>query len=101
MSFRPLNVPPVEHDGEHRYVHVIGASVFVDDRPAETTWRAHFIGIVDEQAWTDRDELKVVTPRFLKEIVEEASPKVATGLISDLDQVDKLFEELLTYVGFY
>ncbi len=38
MSFRPLNVPPSEHDGDHRYVHVIGASVFVDDRPAETTW---------------------------------------------------------------
>lgn len=28
------------------------------------------------------------------------SPKEAQGLVSDLDQVDKLFEELLTYVGF-
>ncbi len=27
-------------------------------------------------------------------------PKEAAGLISDLEQVDKLFEELLTYVGF-
>jgi NAD+ diphosphatase len=51
MSFRPLNVPPAEHHGAHRYVHVIGASVFVDDRPAETTWSAHFVGIVDDQAW--------------------------------------------------
>jgi two-component system sensor histidine kinase RstB len=28
------------------------------------------------------------------------SPKEAAGLVSDLDQVDKLFAELLTYVGF-
>ncbi len=27
-------------------------------------------------------------------------PKEAAGLVSDLEQVDKLFEELLTYVGF-
>jgi NAD+ diphosphatase len=51
MSFRPLNVPPPKHDGDHRYVHVIGASVFVDDRPADATWSAHFVGVVDEQAW--------------------------------------------------
>jgi NAD+ diphosphatase len=51
MRFRPLNVPPDGHTGVHRYVHVIGAAVFVDDRPAESDWSAHFIGIVDEQAW--------------------------------------------------
>jgi NAD+ diphosphatase len=51
MRFRPLNLPPTGHPGVHRYVHVIGATVFVDERPAESAWSAHFIGIVDEQAW--------------------------------------------------
>jgi NAD+ diphosphatase len=51
MRFRPLNLPPVGHAGSHRYVHVIGAAVFVDDRPAEGDWSTHFIGVVDEQAW--------------------------------------------------
>lgn len=51
MSFRPLNVVPDDHRGEHRYIHVIGAAVFVDDRPAESSWEAHCIGIVDDQVW--------------------------------------------------
>ena len=51
MSFRPLNIPPLDYTGAHRYVHVIGAAVFVDDRPGDTGWGAHFIGIVDEEAW--------------------------------------------------
>lgn len=46
-----MNVPPAEHTGEHRYVHVIGATVFVDDRPAEPHWSSHFIGFVEAQAW--------------------------------------------------
>ena len=46
-EFRPLNVPPDEHVGEHRYVHVIGSAIFVDDRPAEVHWPTHFIGMVD------------------------------------------------------
>ena len=50
MSFRPLNFPPADHAGAERFVHVIGSSVFVDDRPAGD-WSAHFIGVVDEQAW--------------------------------------------------
>ncbi len=32
--------------------------------------------------------------------VSDALPKETSGLVSDLEQVDKLFEELLTYVGF-
>ncbi|MBL4633819.1 MAG: hypothetical protein JKY56_08095 [Kofleriaceae bacterium] len=32
--------------------------------------------------------------------MSDALPKETSGLISDLEQVDKLFEELLTYVGF-
>jgi NAD+ diphosphatase len=51
MMFRPLNQVPDDHAGEHRYLHIIGSMVFVDDRPAETNWDAHFIGVIDEQAW--------------------------------------------------
>ena len=51
MAFVPLNQPPPAHAGEHRYVHVIGAAVFVDDRPADPTWPAHFVGLVDGHAW--------------------------------------------------
>jgi len=51
MSFRPLNVPPTHHDGEDRYVHVIGATVFIDDRPATDDWATHFVGIVDGHSW--------------------------------------------------
>jgi NAD+ diphosphatase len=49
--FRPLNVRPDDHDGEDRFVHVIGATVFIDDRPAEAAWSTHFVGIVDGRAW--------------------------------------------------
>jgi NAD+ diphosphatase len=51
MSFRPLNKPPTEPGGPHRYLHIIGTAVFFDDRPADDEWGAHFIGIVDEEAW--------------------------------------------------
>lgn len=51
MVFRPLNVPPAEHRGEQRYVHVIGSTVFVDDRIADDQWGSHFVGMVDEHAW--------------------------------------------------
>ena len=61
----------------------------------------------------ERDLLRTVahevrTPisrmRFRVESIErkvaEKLPKETAGLVSDLEQVDKLFEELLTYVGF-
>ena len=51
MSFRPLNQPPDDHAGEHRYVHVVGSTVFIDDRPAEVDWNTHFVGVVDGHAW--------------------------------------------------
>lgn len=51
MDFRPLNAPPDDHPGEHRYLHVVGSSVFIDDRRADDGWDAHFVGIVDRQAW--------------------------------------------------
>ena len=34
--YQPLNEVPQGFSGAHRYVHVIGTSVFVDDRPDET-----------------------------------------------------------------
>jgi NAD+ diphosphatase len=51
MAFLPLNQSPAGHDGEHRYVHVVGSAVFVDDRPADPGWAAHFVGLVDGHAW--------------------------------------------------
>lgn len=51
MAFVPLNRPPGDVPGEHRYVHVIGSSVFVDDRPADDAWTSHFIGLVDGHGW--------------------------------------------------
>lgn len=30
---------------DHRYIHVIGTKVFVDDRPAEDAWDRHFLGM--------------------------------------------------------
>ncbi|MEN9646591.1 MAG: pyrophosphatase, partial [Actinomycetota bacterium] len=35
---------------EHRYIHVIGSSVFVDDRVGEEGWPLHFIGMLDDVA---------------------------------------------------
>jgi len=49
--FRPLVVPPSDHGGRHRYVHVVGSAVWIDERPADSSWGAHFIGIVDGEAW--------------------------------------------------
>ena len=51
MMFKPLNGLPDGHQGGHRYLHVVGASVFVDDRQADGEWSAHFIGVVDGDAW--------------------------------------------------
>ena len=47
----PLVVPPADaEDRTHRYVHVVGASVWVDDQPADDTWGQHFLGLLDGQA---------------------------------------------------
>lgn len=46
-----LNVVPDGFDGVHRYVHVIGSSVFVDDRAEDDSWPQHFVGIVDGVGW--------------------------------------------------
>ena len=48
-SFNPALTPP---DGVamHRYIHVIGATVFVDDRLAEPDWEVHFLGMLGDEA---------------------------------------------------
>ena len=52
-SFNPALVPPDSPDGHiavHRYIHVVGATVFVDDRPADPEWPVHFLGMLDDEA---------------------------------------------------
>lgn len=51
MPFLPANQPPEAHDGVGRYVHVVGSSVFVDDRPADDAWSRHVVGFVDGALW--------------------------------------------------
>ncbi len=45
--FLPLVVPPSDAPGRHRYVHVVGASVWVHDEPADAAWGVHFLGMLD------------------------------------------------------
>lgn len=49
--YQPLNDMPQGFSGAHRYVHVIGTSVFVDDRPDDDSWSRHFVGIVEGVGW--------------------------------------------------
>ncbi|NND74788.1 MAG: NAD(+) diphosphatase [Ilumatobacter sp.] len=51
VLYQPLNDVPADFDGEHRYVHVIGTSVFVDDRCEDDSWVRHFVGVVDGAGW--------------------------------------------------
>lgn len=44
-GFNPA-MHPDDDAVEHRYIHVIGSSVFVDDRPAEHEWSTHFLGMM-------------------------------------------------------
>ena len=48
-GFNPA-MHPSDDAAEHRYIHVIGSAVFVDDRPAETDWSVHFLGMMGEIA---------------------------------------------------
>lgn len=48
-NFRP-SLNPSDSAAEHRYIHVIGAKVFIDDRPAEEGWEQHFLGMHGEVA---------------------------------------------------
>jgi len=48
-GFNPA-MHPADDAAEHRYIHVIGSSVFVDDRPAESDWSVHFLGMMGDVA---------------------------------------------------
>jgi NAD+ diphosphatase len=51
VSFNPALRPADDASG-HRYIHVIGSAVFVDDRPADRRWGVHFLGMLgDEACW--------------------------------------------------
>lgn len=49
--FELLNSVPDDHAGESRYVHVVGDSVWIDDRPSDGGWNTHFVGLVGGHAW--------------------------------------------------
>lgn len=42
--FRPTLMPP-DTAQDHRYIHVIGTKVFIDNQPAEQSWDSHFLGM--------------------------------------------------------
>ncbi|MFK8025938.1 MAG: NAD(+) diphosphatase [Ilumatobacter sp.] len=46
-----LNGRPDGFDGPSRYVHVIGTTVFVDDRAEDESWPKLFIGSADGEGW--------------------------------------------------
>jgi NAD+ diphosphatase len=48
-SFNPALRPSHDVRG-HRYIHVIGSTVFVDDRPGDDAWPVHFLGMLDDEA---------------------------------------------------
>jgi len=49
VAFELVAAPPA-HVEDHRYVHVIGSSVFAADTPADETWPRHFVGVLDGRA---------------------------------------------------
>jgi NAD+ diphosphatase len=49
-TFEPTTVVP-EGAAEAVYVHVIGASVWVDAGPADPAWRTHVVGVLDGVVW--------------------------------------------------
>jgi len=49
--YAPLNEQPAGFFGPHVYVHVVGAAVFLDDRPADDAWDRHFVGVVGGSGW--------------------------------------------------
>jgi len=49
--YSPLNVEPLGHTGEQRFIHVVGTSVFVDSEVADNSWNRHVVGVVEGQAW--------------------------------------------------
>lgn len=50
-EFAPLNVPLDSYDGTHRYVHVVGSSVWIDETPVDEEWTMHMVGLVRDEVW--------------------------------------------------
>ena len=50
-DFAPINAPVASHDGPHRFVHVVGTSVWLDEHPVDPSWPRHVVGIVGGAAW--------------------------------------------------
>ena len=48
--FEPTSIVPDGIPGV-MYVHVIGTSVWTDDRPADESWRTHVVGVLDGAVW--------------------------------------------------
>jgi NAD+ diphosphatase len=48
-GFVPMNLAPPA-GGPSRFIHVVGAAVWVDDAPADESWTTHFVGVLDDVA---------------------------------------------------
>ena len=48
-GFNPA-MRPDDRTSEHRFIHVIGSSVFIDDRAGDDGWPLHFVGMLDDVA---------------------------------------------------
>lgn len=49
-TFVPLVIPPNDSPPVHRYIHVVGVNVWIDDEPADAAWGRHFLGLLDGEA---------------------------------------------------
>jgi NAD+ diphosphatase len=49
--FVPLVTVPQATNGTRRFVHVIGAAVWVSEAVSDPGWPAHFVGLVDGEQW--------------------------------------------------
>ena len=51
-TFNPAFRPPAGRTAQ-RFIHVVGSSVFVDDRPADDAWPQHFLGLIEPSDSSD------------------------------------------------
>jgi NAD+ diphosphatase len=49
--YSPINDEPDGHAGGHKYIHVVGTSIFVDTLIADESWSRHVVGVVEGEAW--------------------------------------------------
>ena len=55
-AFEPTTIVPDDVEGEV-FVHVIGATVWTDERPADGAWRTHVVGVLGGYA-AEREGLR-------------------------------------------